>query len=175
MPKVNNTPTADVRKLNGQTFTGETVRKIRKIWKNEPPKTSQELRAKIDGYFDFCEQENMRPGIEGLCLYLGTNRMTFWNWCQRDNNFGAICRLARQAIVSFLEEASQTGHVNPATSIFALKNWAGYQDVTTIEAVRVEDRKALSADQLPRLGGATAPMQLSEEIEIHDEEDEEVK
>lgn len=155
-----NSPAGQISELNGQGFTGETVGKIRRLWTiSKRPANTDELRKAIDGYFDFCSRENMRPGIEGMALALGTDRVSFWKWCQRDDEYGNLCRLARQSVITFLESANQEGKINPASAIFALKNWAGYQDSVTIETTaRNDERRVLSASELPRLSANDLPL-----------------
>ena len=51
-----------------------------------------------------------------------------------------ICNTAKQFIIGFLEQLSMTGKINPANSIFYLKNWAGYSDTVTMEPISTVKR-----------------------------------
>ena len=96
-----------------------------------------------------------RPGIETLSLSLSTSRQNFWAWCNglyKNAEWQEVCLQAKQVIISFLECASLQGKLNPATSIFLLKNWANYADTVTLETGEAQTQKALTAGALPKLG-----------------------
>lgn len=94
----------------------------------------QAIRDRIQWYFDQCQLYSMRPGIEGLALALSTTRQSIWEWSKEQSERGEAIRAAKQTIISLLECWNLTGKLNPASSIFLLKNWAGYQDSISIEA-----------------------------------------
>jgi hypothetical protein len=78
----------------------------------------------------------MRPGIEGMCYSLGVHRNTFNDWVNRKDSSREVQDIAiraKQALAMYFEQVFVTGKVNPATGIFLLKNWFGYQDVIVTE------------------------------------------
>lgn len=157
-----NYPGGAVSRLNGKEFTGQAVETIMQIARSGKPKTLDELDQRINGFFQICGRGNLRPGIELLCLALGCTRSTFWHWCKDEGcspEWGEKCRAARQGIVAFLEQASVCGFLNPATSIFFLKNIAGYKDTISFEDVA--DAEKLEGKKLTRaemLSGMDLPM-----------------
>jgi len=156
MANKSNYPTTAVSELNGEDFTGSTIGSLMELSSQGVPETVSELEQRIEDYFSFCQDHNLRPGIETLSLALSVNRSTFWRWCcgerrVNDNRWTEVCMKARQVIISFLECASMSGKLNPATSIFLLKNWASYSDTSPIEPA-VSNAAALAVDNLPRLG-----------------------
>ena len=40
---------------------------------------------------------------------------------------------AKQVVAAFIEQASLSGKINPATAIFLMKNWMGYKDTESFE------------------------------------------
>ena len=160
--KNSNYPSARADELNGEDFTGSTIGSLMELSSRGAPETVSELERRIEDYFSFCQSRNLRPGIETLSLSLSVNRSTFWRWCcgerrVNDPRWTEVCLKARQVIISFLECASMSGRLNPATSIFLLKNWASYSDNSPVEPM-VNDNATLAVDQLPRLdisGGTT--------------------
>lgn len=128
--KNSNFPTNDLNKLP-DGFCTNTVGSLRELAINGKPKTIEELETRIDDYFKYCQQKDFRCGIESLCLALGVSRQTLWNWC---NGIGCSeawkekCCIAKQFILTFLEQATWQGKINPASSIFYLKNWGNYKD-----------------------------------------------
>lgn len=138
MARVANIPTAKVEKLNGTEYTGVTVASIADLAKAGRPKSVDELEERITQFFSKCAEGRLRPGIETMCLAIGCDRSTFWLWCKGSGcseEWANSCRAARQATIAFLEQASLTGNLNPASSIFLLKNWASYKDSYSFEDV----------------------------------------
>ena len=154
---VKNYPNAELKKLNGEDYTGLTVDNLMQLADLGPVRTDEELRQRIDTYFQFCADRNFRPGIETLCLSIGVSRQGFWNWCNNINTqtkspeWVELCQRARQLIISFLEVASINGRINPATSIFLLKNWANYSDTTKYEITEPE-KSHKTIDDIPLFG-----------------------
>ena len=107
------------------------------------PQNVEELKKRIDGYFSFCHDHELRPGVEGLSLALGISRQMFWRWCnnERGREWGDVCNSAKQALGAYLEAVSMNGKLNPATSIFLMKNWLGYKD--SVELTATNDRQDL--------------------------------
>jgi len=139
--------------MDGQEFVGTTVRSLVELSKLGIPQTDQELTERIDEFFQHCIQNNSRPGIESLCLSLSTTRQNFWKWCNgeghKSKEWQHQCLLARQIIVAFLESASLGGKLNPATSIFLLKNWASYSGSNNMTIGEEDNDHPLSIYDLP--------------------------
>jgi hypothetical protein len=125
------------------------------------PKTDTEVEDRTNLYFELCQNSSLRPGIESYCTALHISRTTLFRWAH-----GEDCSPFRQELIlsaksfiaAFLEQASMTGQLNPATSIFLMKNWLGYRDTVSIEQQTNLDHKneTLSVSALPKLG-ADAP------------------
>lgn len=148
-----NYPTAKLNDLNGTAYVSETVNSLRELADRGKPNTLEELNKRIDDYFAFCEQRAFRPGIESLCLSLSVTRQTLWNWRQGNGcaeEWADSCNRASQLIIAFIEAASLSGHLNPATACFSLKNWANYSDAQAVEIITEPKKEALSTDMLPK-------------------------
>ena len=146
-----NYPSQEIAAISGE-FVGTTVSCLRDLQKLGIPKTDEELKERIDDYFNFCVDNQFRPGIESLCLSLSTSRQNFWVWCSggggKSKEWQQNCLKAKQTIIAFLESCGLSGRLNPATMIFCLKNWAGYTDSSTLEAF-IEDPNSTSMSELP--------------------------
>lgn len=152
--KNSNFPSNQLNELSPEVCKA-TVDNLRELSRRGKPETEAELQERIDQYFDFCATKGFRPGIETLCLALGgISRQSLWVWCNggagKSQEWVDICNTAKQFIIGFLEQLSMTGKINPANSIFYLKNWAGYSDAVTMEPVSTV-QKVLTVDELPRL------------------------
>ncbi len=136
-------------------FVQNTVSCLMELSNRGIPQSTDELKERVSDYFSFCADRGLRPGIETLSLSLSTSRQNFWAWCNglyKNAEWQEVCLQAKQVIISFLECASLQGKLNPATSIFLLKNWANYADTVTLETGEAQTQKALTAGALPKLG-----------------------
>lgn len=158
--KNSNFPANKVNELDGQSYIGSSLHDLVQLRDMGIPKTDFELTDRITQYFNFCIETNRRPGIEGLSLALGTSRQNFWKWCNGDGSksqeWRNQCLKARQTILAFIECVTMDGRLNPATSIFILKNWGGYQDCSniTIEQNQNDYKAAAELPTLPFLKNA---------------------
>lgn len=120
---------------NNPTFVRDTVNSLLELRSKGKPQNIEELKTRIDGYFRFCADSGFRPALESLSLSLGVSRITFWQWRNgsRGDEWKEICESAAQVIITFLEACMMSGKINPASSIFLLKNIAGYSDTQTLE------------------------------------------
>lgn len=135
MPRKKVTNTID-QALDGDPAVGRTLDFLERCAFKEKPKNIEELRQRIFDFFEACKAENRRPAVEILSMTLGVSRTTFWKWCNGigcDPEWAECCRIAKQMILAFIEQVSLSGKLNPATSIFMLKNWAGYKDTISFD------------------------------------------
>ena len=133
--KNSNYPTNQLNKLPAGTCA-DTISCLRDLADKGKPETEEELKQRIDDYFQFCVERDVRCGIESLCLSLSITRTTLFNWCNGrgcSREWQEICQNAKQFILTFLEQVSMSGKLNPATSIFLLKNVGGYKDSVSFE------------------------------------------
>ena len=124
------------------------VTSLKELHQMGRPKTDEELEERIDQYFSLCERSSIRPGIESLCLSLHITRQCLYNWChgiQCSERRQQACESAKSFIASFIEQASLSGKLNPATAIFLQKNWLGYKDVYSFEEEAENHRDSRSS------------------------------
>ena len=100
------------------------------------PETNSELKERIDMFFGFCEESNVRPGVQALCTALHISRTTLFRWsngedCDKERQ--EIIGMAKSFIDSFLEQITLSGQVSPPVGIFLLKNWCSYKDTVSLE------------------------------------------
>lgn len=91
----------------------------------------QQIQERTDMYFDFCEENDYKPGVESWANWLGITRRTLERW--RNGDFRAethseyiekIYNLLLQIEVDYL----RNGKENPVAGIFLLKNTHGFRD-----------------------------------------------
>lgn len=152
-----NFPNAKLHDLEEQQpqAVQEIVSSLKELHDLGKPKTDEEVEARIEEYFKFCERSSMRPGIESLCLALHITRQTLFRW-----NRGEDCserrmqtvQSAKAFVSAFIEQASLSGKLNPATGIFLMKNWLDYKDSYSLEQAAADQApKQQKAPDLPGL------------------------
>lgn len=115
----------------------------------------EELKGRIDWYFQECIKRDLRPGVEGLCNALHVNRSTLMRWGNGEVRVGSenkqIVMDARQLLADMWEQYMLNGEINPVTGIFLGSNQFGY------------DRNATVTVQTPsQLVSAEDPARLAE-------------
>ena len=113
------------------------------------PRTFQDpekFAVMVDDYFDWCdtqtetsvdargnERVRRKPyTVSGLCLYLGTDRVTLLDYQEMDG-FSSTIKNAKMKIENNLEENIMAGKSNPIFGIFSLKNNFGWKDKSEVD------------------------------------------
>ena len=125
--------------VQSNQYVNQTLPLLMALASQGKPKDVDQLKQRITDFFNFCAANNLRPGVEMLSSCLGVSRVTFWHWCNGTNcslEWAECCRIARQTIMTFLEQTAISGKLNPATAIFLLKNWGGYKDTISFDDER---------------------------------------
>ena len=96
-----------------------------------------QVEQRIQDYFQYCIQNDIRPSAEGMALSLNTNRTTLWRW--REGSESNKPEGVRNAIKKgysllnyLLTQLMQDGHINPVSGIFLLKNNYQYFDKSEV-------------------------------------------
>lgn len=129
----------------------ETILQLDALRKMPRPKNDEEVERRVEEYFQYCAEKHMRPGVESLALALGISRVTLFNWSMGikcSDKRRQIAEHAKALIAAYIEQASLSGHLNPATGIFIMKNWMNYKDTQSFEVSRPSDA-LLTAEQTP--------------------------
>lgn len=90
-----------------------------------------EVRDRIDWYFNLCFNNDMKPTVSGLCNSLKISRQTLMTWRQgkyRDDSYQAAVLEAYSMMEELWEHYMQNGKINPVSGIFLGKNNFGYAD-----------------------------------------------
>lgn len=101
-------------------------------------KSPEELEAKIQAYMEDCDIREVPYTIEGLAVACEVDRQTILNYSYKDDFFGTIKKY-RSKILAQLQELALSGKINPAVTIFNLKNNYDYTD-------RQEIKQDITAD-----------------------------
>lgn len=93
--------------------------------------SDEAVSERISMYFERCADDDMKPTITGLALYLGVDRKTLYNWVSgstRSNSRLLLIKKAYEIVENMMESYMTNGKINPVSGIFLMKNHFGYQD-----------------------------------------------
>lgn len=98
--------------------------------------TPHELAVQIIEYFDYCEEENMKPCKSGLRLYIGVSEKQYYDWGRYPEKYGNISQVVKSANEAMETQYINKGEKNPTMNIFLLKASFNYieqgkLDITT--------------------------------------------
>ena len=92
----------------------------------------EQVANRIGDYFDFCEQNDKKPGMAGLANWIGVDNTTLNSWRRgeyRAATHSPIIKKAAQVLEELWEDYMLNGKVNPVSGIFLGKITFGYKDV----------------------------------------------
>lgn len=124
-----------------QTKPGDNSRYIKNalgIYNMAPIDVSdpKQVEQRVVEYFNYCAQNDMKVGQEGLCFALGISRQTFWNWASgqyRGSTHLDVVKKAQAFLRMNWEQYMLNGKINPVAGIFLAKNQYGYTDKQEFE------------------------------------------
>ena len=107
-------------------------------WQRPNMQNVEAVRNRITEYFELCEQNDMKPSVEGFALSFGIDRKGMWRWANRvdcsniPEEVSRMLNIAYSTLNSIMVEYMQNGKINPVSGIFLMKNNMGYTDQTEI-------------------------------------------
>ncbi len=110
-----------------------------------------ELKDRLHRFFNFCAKNDLKPGLELLASYLGTDRKTLERWSHEGDERGHLIAGAVQTVSAMLEQWGLNGDITPTVQIWLQKNWFGYQDQSVLQVERKDPYAELtSAEEIMR-------------------------
>ena len=127
------------------------------LYRLEPVDTrsAAEIKERIDYYFQWCEDNAVRPQVSAMALALGHTRQWLWKIRELDDERGKIVNHAIAFLETLHNDWALSGKLNPATHCFLAKNWYGYSDVQTLE---LEPKTSVNGSDL-------SPEEIAKQIE----------
>ena len=107
-------------------------------WERPDMTSVEQVSNRIKQYFSLCEQNDMKPSVEGLSLAFSTDRKTMWRWMNgvesqsMPNEVRHVIRKAYSLLNNLMVEYMQNGKINPVAGIFLMKNNMAYADQTEV-------------------------------------------
>lgn len=93
----------------------------------------KEVEKRVEMYFQFCVDNNIKPSIIGFSNYLGIDRSTLWYWHNGKRRgdtpeYQKIIDKAYSFIGEYYEQLLLNNQINPVSAIFLLKNHFAFHD-----------------------------------------------
>lgn len=136
------------------------VQKQMNKWRQrKKPVALKDLNKRIDEYFNFCDENSVQPGIEGLAQCIGVSTKTIVRWSNGlycSPEWASAVGAARQTINAYLEMSLTSGSMPTIAAIFALKATAGWSDQESFDAA--VGREMIGAEAVPY----ATPLELME-------------
>jgi len=89
--------------------------------------TPELLQEQIDAFFDHCKKEDEQPIVEGLAIFLKTNKQTILNYAGRED-YAPLIEDAKLRIAHSVMSRAMSGKINPTIAIWVSKNHYDYSD-----------------------------------------------
>lgn len=116
-----------------KALISKIISESRVAFKMPKPKSDEELEARLDSYFAFCEERGCVPTVEELGMYIGYSR--FWMRDIREGRCNGFSPRTRETITKVSEfmasidaKLVMAGKVRDAIYIFRSKNYHGMKD-----------------------------------------------
>lgn len=96
---------------------------------------ARQVEHRIQEYFEFCIQEDAKPSVPGMGLWLGVDATTIRKWRAgdyRSTTHLPVIKKAMFVLESLWNDWMQSGKINPASGIFIGKNMFGYKDTQDV-------------------------------------------
>lgn len=119
----------NLKELDNKTALSERMQNVTdsliSLWKKGRPATDDEVRERIEAYFDACRFCGLRPAMESLCMALHISRETLRLWkngqgCSKARQ--EMIQDARQLVLAECEQLAFQGAIHPGVYAFYLKN-----------------------------------------------------
>ena len=93
---------------------------------------TEEVRQRINEYFNICAEDDMKPSVAGLALALDVERSYLWMLREgvkgKNPDVVNLLKKAVQILDNQMVDYMQNGKINPVSGIFLMKNSFGYTD-----------------------------------------------
>lgn len=142
----------------------DKLRQFPPVRKNEP----EEIRKRLDYFFEYCTDYDVKPSVEGMALCLGVTRQCLWAWeSDQNSEAGRLVWRAKAVINTLLTTWTLDGKISPVTTIWLQKNNFGYSDAKTLEIKPPQmGRPAISLEEQLKESGLVWDVEREEYVPV---------
>lgn len=130
--QISNYPAA---KLSQVPKIGEYTKQFGKLMELPPCRKCdpEGIKERVAMMFKYCEENDRRPTVELLSVFVGVSRVTLWQWEQDEHSeAGRAVERAKAAINAIITEIGFSGTAPYQYVIWNQKNNYGYRDVVEV-------------------------------------------
>ncbi len=106
------------------------LRRLKSVNRKDP----YALEERIDYFFKYCIENELKPSVELLSLALDISRVGLWMIEQEEGARGQIIRRAKMLLSALLEQMQLSGQVKETTAIWLQKQFYSMRDQIDITA-----------------------------------------
>lgn len=102
------------------------------------------VQNRIEEYFTRCIENRSIPTFEGMALYCGVVRKTFWQWSTGKDapyDTAIVIQKARDALAGIDAQLVLQGKINPVSYIFRSKNFYEMKDSVEVSTPTIEKHR----------------------------------
>ena len=114
-----------------------------------------EVAERYDWYVQYCIDNGLRPGVAGMASAYGYSRI--WLFQVKNGMVNSVpeesintLKRAWAMLESLMEQYMATGHINPVSGIFLLKNNHGYKDQTESVVIKKDPYESGDPEEIAR-------------------------
>ena len=135
-------------------------------WPKIDTNDADQVIGRINDYYSYCAENDVKPDVSSLALAIGVNRITLWKWengvdSNKPESVRTALREARAINESITVALMQGNRLNPIPALFLLKNNYGYKDQTDVvvtpnsplDNMSADDARKRYAQALPEIAG----------------------
>ena len=116
--------------------------------------TDEECAERLNAFFKECYERQAFPTVEKMCLALGTDRKTVWEWEQgirATSERSHLIKQAKQILAAIDADMAASGKIPQVVYIFRAKNYYGMRDQTELAVNNAgNDVTELSAEDIAK-------------------------
>lgn len=118
------------------------------LWEEIDTKDPEQLKQRAIDYFNYCIDNDSKPGNLGLYATWGLDKSTISHILAREPSSprAIVIKKSIAILASVREKLAADGKLNPVTAIFWQKNYDGLKDQ---QEVILEPKKQIEADRSP--------------------------
>ena len=131
------------------------------LWPPIDNKDPEQLKQRAIEYFNYCIENDSRPGNMGLYSAWGIDRRTLYGQlaAQPNSERTVIIKKSIDILSAIREKLMSAGKINPVTGIFWQKNYDGLKDVQELE---ITPKKTIEATQTVEQIEADIPIDIDD-------------
>jgi len=95
--------------------------------------TPEDVAMEIKGYFEYCDIKQLKPYMNGICLYMGMSKSTMYEWMANPTKYGAKSDILTQAKMILEGQYVDRSEKYPTANLFMLRAGHNYIETSKLD------------------------------------------